>query len=510
MPTLADLKNKWFIPMSGDVLGVPCHRANEGGSGTQLSVSTDGNTVTLFIDGEAYMQRWRNAMLALAAFPDKEAYHASWRLNDVHTLGGTTATTALVDLQNARTAGADVYVLLSMHLFRQDNEDSVTTLRAGGLSAACMDNRFPATGSNHQKMAVFKTTTGDLAILGSIDINRQRWDRTAHAHTDPARPEAPTHDTGVQVSGPAVADLDLSYRERWNDSTRTIGMRPILPAQPLISTRIASGPATGTHSVQVTRTYGLTNRAFGYSWYARGEFTTWASYLNAIRRATGYIYIEDQYFLPWDYPPRFSRPATAAAGRDVDVVYQLGEAMKRGVNVAVVVPRVSEDPGIGAMQQFQRNLGVNYLRNIRAVGSPGDIVVGSIHNGTSDIYVHSKLLLVDDEFTSIGSTNVGARSMTHDGEINVGIVDGAETFTRELRKTLWAEHTGQPMANFHDPVAGYAVFKAEAALGTGRLRTYVADPTHVWPLPVGTSAPRGHERALRGVIDPYAGPAALA
>lgn len=518
MPTLAELKAKWFLPLTGDVLGVPQRRHSSGGSGPQLSVSTDGNEVEPLIDGESYMHRWHAALAALAAVSDKEVYHASWRLNDVHTLGSSAGTTALQDLRDASTGGATVISLLSMHLFAQDNEPSMSWLRSNGVPAVCLDKRFPAVGSNHQKMAVFKTSNGDIGMLGSIDVNRQRWDRTAHAHTDSARPEAPTHDTGVQVTGPAAADLDLCFRERWNDSTRTFGMRPLLPPQPLISSRVAAGTATGTHSVQVLRTYGRTNRAFGYSWYDRGEFTVWAAYLNAISkaRAGGYVYIEDQYFLAWGYPPRFARPP--GPGRDVDIVFQLGEAMKRGVNLAVVVPRISEDPGVGPMQQFQRNLAVNYLRGLRTGPSPavGDVIVAYLTNGTSDIYVHSKLMLVDDELTLIGSANIGARSMTHDGEIHIGVVDSAEAFTRELRKTLWAEHSGLPPASFHNPGAGpgegYAAFKA--AVGTGRLRPYVADPTHVWPLPGDAtpppSPPPGHPRVFPQGVDPYAGPDHLA
>jgi len=516
MPTLAQLKAKWFLPMTGEVLGVPATRHTSSGTGPQLSVSTDGNTVEPLIDGENYMRRWHSALAAMAAMSDKEVYHASWRLNAVHTLGGSTGTTALEDLRDVSAGSAKVFSLLSMHVFADDNDPSMSWLRSNGVPAVCLDNRFPSAGSNHQKMAVFKTASGDIGMLGSIDVNRQRWDRNAHAHTDPNRPEAPTHDIGVQITGPAVADLDSCFRERWNDSTRTLGMRPLLPPQPLISSRLAAGPATGTHSVQVLRTYGLTNRSFGYSWHGRGEFTVWAAYLNAIRNATRYIYIEDQYFLAWGYPPRFAR--SSGPGRDVDIVFQLGEAMKRGVNLAVVVPRVSEDPGIGPMQQFQRNLAVNYLRGLRTGAAPatGDIVVAYLTNGTSDIYVHSKLMLVDDEFTLLGSANIGARSMTHDGEIHVGVVDSDEAFTRELRKTLWAEHSGLPPATFVNPGAGpsegYTAFRA--AIGTGRLRPYVANPAHVWPLP-GRAAPPpdpppGHPRVFPKGVDPYAGPGHLA
>jgi hypothetical protein len=174
--TLAELKSKWFIAMSGDVLGVPCRRHTEDSGGPQVSVSTDGNTVETLIDGESYMRRWHSALAAMAIVTDKEVYHASWRLNAVHTLGGTTGSTALEDLRDVRTGGSAVYALLSMHLFAEDNDPRMVWLRNNGIVSACLDNRFPALGSRHQKMAVFKTSNGNIAMLGSIDVNEQRWD----------------------------------------------------------------------------------------------------------------------------------------------------------------------------------------------------------------------------------------------------------------------------------------------------------------------------------------------
>ena len=66
MPTLAQLKAKWFLPLTGDVLGVPQARHTVDGTGPQLSVSTDGNTVTPLIDGQNYMGRWQSELTALA------------------------------------------------------------------------------------------------------------------------------------------------------------------------------------------------------------------------------------------------------------------------------------------------------------------------------------------------------------------------------------------------------------------------------------------------------------
>ncbi|CBW77388.1 unnamed protein product (plasmid) [Mycetohabitans rhizoxinica HKI 454] len=508
MASLDQLKTKWFLPLAGNVLGVPQSRHTVGGSGPQLSVSTDGNTVELLIDGKSYMKRWHLNMVKAGL---TEAYHTGWRFEAVNPLGYPTPPTALEDMSSAHTAGAAIYPLLSSHTGSVvTNGLAIDRLRLQhGIWTACLDNRFPPAGSNHQKVAVFKMPRGSTAVLGSIDISKTRWDDSTHATfvvgRDPAG--APTHDTGVAITGPAVADLDLCFRERWNDSSRTLGMKPLLPPQPLITTPVGGAPAGGTHSVQVLRNFGITNALSGYSWSPRGEFTIWASYLNAIRTASAYLYIEDQYFLPWDYPPRFSRPASP--GRDVDIVYQLGEAMRRGVNVVVLTPSNAEDAA-HIYQKYQRDLGVNYLLSIRLAGSPGDIVVASLQNGTDDVYVHSKLMIVDDELVLIGSTNVGQRSMTYDGEVHVGIVDAVGGFARECRKALWAEHTGRAPGTLDDPVASFALFKADTAANAGHLKPYPLNKSALYPVGPGTTPPPvGHSRAIRDLIDPYAGPPAL-
>jgi phosphatidylserine/phosphatidylglycerophosphate/cardiolipin synthase-like enzyme len=510
MPTLDELKSKWFIPMDGSApCGVPCHRAE--GSGPPLSVSTDHNTVTPLVDGQAYMLQWHDSVVALHGAPHAELYHAGWRFEGVETLGATSGgPSALEDAHGAETAGVRCYPLLcrnaGVYIF---NFPSLVWLRRHGISTACLDSRFPPGGSNHQKFAVMKSSAGALAMLGSVDIAKPRWDTTAHRPVDPDRDASygkQTHDSGVMIVGPAVVDVEKTFRDRWNDSTRHFGLEPPVPQQPLITTPHAAPAAAGTHSVQVLRTYGITSKTFGYSWSPSGEFTVWASYLNAIRRAATYIYIEDQYFLPFDWPPCHSRSGLA---RDTDLIYQLGEAMKRGVTIVIVTPSNAEDPE-HRYQKYQRDVGVNYLTGVKTAGAAGDVVVAALKNGDTDVYVHSKLMIVDDEFTLIGSANVGQRSMTYDGELQVGIVDSAGAFARAFRTEVWQEHTGRAAAALHDPVAAIRLFRDDVAASSGRLKPYPVDPLAVYPpAPGSTPPPRGHTRIIRLLIDPYAGPPGL-
>lgn len=63
------------------------------------------------------------------------------------------------------------------------------------------------------------------------------------------------------------------------------------------------------------------------------------------------------------------------------------------------------------------------------------------------VYVHSKMVLIDDAFASIGSANCNRRGYYSDGECNIfamreTIADGDDNWIRDLRVALWAEHLG--------------------------------------------------------------------
>lgn len=79
---------------------------------------------------------------------------------------------------------------------------------------------------------------------------------------------------------------------------------------------------------------------------------------------------------------------------------------------------------------------------------------------------HSKVILVDDEFASVGSANMFSRSMIGvDQELNVALVTTG-TQVRDLRVKLWAEHLRSPMGqNFinvlHDQELALGIWRSE-------------------------------------------------
>lgn len=60
-------------------------------------------------------------------------------------------------------------------------------------------------------------------------------------------------------------------------------------------------------------------------------------------------------------------------------------------------------------------------------------------NAWKEVYVHSKVTIIDDVFTVISSANLNTRSMQQDTEL--GIFTESSAVARKLRKDLWKLHT---------------------------------------------------------------------
>lgn len=72
------------------------------------------------------------------------------------------------------------------------------------------------------------------------------------------------------------------------------------------------------------------------------------------------------------------------------------------------------------------------------------------------VYIHSKLMIVDDVFTTHGSANINTRSMQVDSEMN--IAHEWASVTEALRRRLWGLHTGG-MGAQDDPAEAFDAWK---------------------------------------------------
>jgi phosphatidylserine/phosphatidylglycerophosphate/cardiolipin synthase-like enzyme len=72
------------------------------------------------------------------------------------------------------------------------------------------------------------------------------------------------------------------------------------------------------------------------------------------------------------------------------------------------------------------------------------------------VYIHSKLMIVDDVFTTHGSANINTRSMQVDSELN--IAHEWASVTQGLRRRLWEMHTAKKGAQ-DDPEEAFKAWQ---------------------------------------------------
>jgi len=442
MTSLEQLKEKWFIDVAETKAFPPQARH----PGSSVKPHTDGNLVEPLIDGAAIMSDFYNRLEEMIQCEDPSqtiAMLAAMGIDPVKPLGengpGDDIKTKLLE---AASKGVDVYFLVSdqpgLGVFSESFARKLN--RAGGHGAA--DRRFPGfAGGHHQKFNVTRELDGTwTGIVSSADFFFARWDTPSHSPTNPARPKrgGPTHDTGLKIVGPGVRDLALSFVERWNDPSSKEHAHPAITEKITHELPEEDFPVAGPHSVQILRTYPLIDDQRSYSWSDVGEFTIWAAYLNAIKKAQRYIYVEDQYFYTFHDPP-FIETSTGRK-RETDYIYQMGEALKRGVDVVALCP--------GRNNVFwkhyeirQRRIAAQYLREIsESHPGAGNFVICTMNTGGADAVIHSKLLMVDDEYVMLGSANMCQRSIANLSELNIAAVDPEDKLVRDLRLKLWQEH----------------------------------------------------------------------
>ena len=289
------------------------------------------------------------------------------------------------------------------------------------------DSNCPLGAALHQKIVVID---GAVAFCGGMDLTNSRWDTPAHLPRNPRRtnvgdfePYGPMHDTMLVVdSGAAHALLDV-VRKRWRVATHhrlpiSTSSRDAWPESVAVDFRDVE--------VGVARTLPASRRKDAVKEVER-------LYLDMIAAARRYIYIENQYFTA-----RVLGDALAARLAEAD-----------GPEV-IVVSRLSSNGWLEApTMSALRTLLLKKLRDADAHGR-FRAWFPTVHGECCD--VHSKLMLVDDEWLRVGSSNFASRSMGLDTECDLVIAAGNSTQAREAliraRNALLGEHLGVAAMDF--------------------------------------------------------------
>jgi len=278
-------------------------------------------------------------------------------------------------------------------------------LRDGGIQVVGFNpinplkarEQWGLTHRDHRKILI---VDGKVAIIGGINISE------VYSST-PLRglksEKAPIHwrDTDIQVEGQAVVELQKLFLDTWHKQKG-----PNLSEQNYYPDLKEKGNAL----VRVVgSTAGETNRI------------PFIVYVSAITFAEYSIHMTNSYFIP-----------------DDQVVKALTDAAERGVDVKIILPGITDSPLALHAQRY-------YYSELLKSG------VKIYEHSTS--LLHAKTAVVDEVWSTVGSTNMDYLSLLKNDEVNALILNRAfavemETmFVRDLansKQIQWDEWEKRP------------------------------------------------------------------
>jgi phospholipase D1/2 len=288
-----------------------------------------------------------------------------------------------------------------------------------------LDHNHPRAASHHQKILVIDDR---LAFCGGIDITGSRWDTREHKD-EPSKRREPTtrraydpwHDATMCVDGGVAHCLGDLARLRWLAAT----------GQHLES----ANPGDEDHwPEELEPDFRDVDIAIART---RGEVTDWpevreieALFLDLIGSARRFVYIETQYFA--------SRVVAEAIGRRL--------AEPDGPEFVIVNPKT----GYGWLDESVMGPArAELVKVLERKDRYGRFrIYTPVTEGGVDIYVHAKVMVVDDHVLRVGSANLNNRSMGLDSECDLMIdarppgKEASVATIKRLRADLIAEHLG--------------------------------------------------------------------
>lgn len=376
-------------------------------------------------------------------------------------------------------------------------------------------------------------------------------------------PREPWHDIHSRLEGPIAWDVLFNFEQRWRKQG---GKDLLIDLRELDHVIIPPSPVTypddhETWNVQLFRSIDG-GAAFGFpdtpEDAARAGLVSGKdniidrsiqdAYIHAIRRAKNFIYIENQYFLGSSFVWNSDDIKVEEVGAlhlipkelSLKIVSKI-EAGER-FTVYIVVPMWPEGfPESGSVQAIldwqRRTMEMMYKDVVQALQAKGieddprnyltffclgnrEAPKGGEYEPSekpehdSDyiraqearrfmIYVHAKMMIVDDEYIIIGSANINQRSMdgARDSEIAMGAYQPYHLATRQpargqvhgLRMSLWYEHLGMLDDTFNHPESVECVSKVNR-MAEKYWDLYAAEntdrdlPGHLLRYPVGITS----------------------
>jgi cardiolipin synthase A/B len=180
-------------------------------------------------------------------------------------------------------------------------------------------------------------------------------------------------DAGLRVEGPIVNRMQGAFSENWIEETGEI-----MAGEKYFPHLSAAGP-TQAHLAYTSPTGGVSSVQVLY-------------YL-AIKAARREIIIQNPYLLP-----------------DDDAMQALGEAVKRGVEVKIMVPATNATDSPIVQHASHYRYGLLLQKGIRIWEYKKTLL-------------HQKVIIVDGVWACVGSTNFDRRALQLNDEVSMGVLD---------------------------------------------------------------------------------------
>lgn len=320
------------------------------------------------------------------------------------------------------------------------------------------DSSHPAGASHHEKIICVDDV---IAFVGGIDLTVCRWDTQRHDPADSLRaspdgePYEPVHDVQMAVTGQAAASIAELARTRWRDA----GGHPLTACHPghdIWPATVAAWPVPVRIGIARTRP----------RMQDRTEVNEIAQLnASAFDAACRSVYLETQYL---------------SSGRMADRLVALLERPEPPEIVILVWNQTT-----GWLERFA--MGGNRDRLLRRLAAADHRGRLRVYRRTApgapglEVAMHAKVIIVDDRFLRVGSSNLNNRSLGVDTECDLA-VEATDTATCEaiaqVRDSLLAEHLACPAGTVRQMVAAGGLIGAIEILNprTGTLQPYTIDP----------------------------------
>jgi phosphatidylserine/phosphatidylglycerophosphate/cardiolipin synthase-like enzyme len=306
-----------------------------------------------------------------------------------------------------------------------------------------LDTHHPVYAAHHQKIV---TIDDRLAFVGGMDLTVRRWDTSDHAADDPHRldPDGkgydPVHDLQMVVDGEAAQAVAVLAHRRWKAATDRV-LAPAAVGDSLWPEGLE--PQFRNIPVAIARTM----PAIGEEPEIREAERLTADALRAAKRS---IYLEAQYLTAHYVGDILVEHLERPEGPDIVAVLTcqsrgLIERWIMGNNRDRLLRRLKAADRHGRLKVCYPVVPAKADPVVPAKAGP----VVPAAEGERHLHIHAKLVVVDDRFLRVGSSNLNDRSTGLDTECDLAI-EAADEATgqtiRAIRDGLIAEHLGTSAA----------------------------------------------------------------